>query len=219
MAKKLTAEDADRPNDPQAIFKKHLDAILPLQGELQSAQQAQSAAQGRYRAAIKAAKKDGVDDVALLEFLKLRKLEPDEVTRRFKALNEMLLWGNVPVGTQLGMFDDGKSVATTLEDAASGFSDTGPERMTDKSMVAIEADGHTAFINNVAFGDCPYPQDTIAGQKWMSGWRLAEQQAIDKAKAEAAGSDGAPAAGKKGRGKRIKAPATAPEHPDLPPAA
>lgn len=238
MAKKLTSEDADRLNDPEAIFRKHFDLILPLKTAMEKAKELHQSAQGEYRAAIKAAKSDGIEQDALLEFLRIRKEEPEDVTRRFAALNKMILWAGLPIGTQLGLEIDGRSIATRLEDGQLG-KDSGPERLTDRSLTAVAADGHEAFSNDLGVGANPYPTDSIPGQRWLSGFRLAEEQALGKAKTE--GDAGQPesdahrlererkervsakaaakAAEKPKRPRSIKPPATRPEHPDQPTAA
>jgi hypothetical protein len=210
------------PNDPEAIFKHHLALIGPLEKALDAATTARQSANGAYRAAIKAAKTSGIDTDDLLEFLRLRKKDPEEVTRRFKALNEMLLWGDVPVGTQLGIFEDGRSVATHGEDRKAADGEDAPR----KSLSEIGADAFDACKSGLPIGDNPYPTDTVEGQRWRNDWLRAEQEAVDKAREAGAPAKPAtaapPKAGKgaaKGGGKRITAPKTAVEHPDLPPAA
>jgi uncharacterized protein (UPF0335 family)/ribosome modulation factor len=173
MAEKLNADDATRPNDPESIFKQQLSIILPLQGEFERLRDDTKKAQARYRAAIKAAKSAGVNNDALLEFLRLRKEDPQEVTQRFHALNQMMMWGDLPIGSQLGLFEDGKSVATKIEDRVdgkkkTGAKDKGPAR--EKGLSAVEADGYEAGMNGKANDGGGYDDGSPAFLRWSNGW-------------------------------------------------
>lgn len=182
MARKASKEDS-RPNDPETIFRKHMGYIEPALKAFEDAKDAQKKASGTYRNALGAAKKEGVDIDALLDVLEMRRLDIEDVNRHNANVNQYARWLNIPLGFQLGLGLDGRSVATQIEDAqlAAQAEERG-EKHPSKSMVLVQSDGFDAFNNNLSVDDNPYPSDTIAGQKWISGFRLAEEQGIGKAR-------------------------------------
>lgn len=211
MTDKLSSKDASLPNDPEAVFKKHMDYIRPARSASEKATDEAKKANGVYRATLKAAQKDGVDIKILLEVLAMQRLDPADATRNVATFNTYALWLSVPIGTQLGLGLDGRSIATQIEDRLRADGVDVPEKQ--QTMTEIGAAGWEAFGNGLTPNDNPYSTATVEGQRWLNDFRRAEQDAIRKATPPSADAEAAP----KGRKPRtIKPPKTTPEHPDEP---
>lgn len=101
--------------------------------EVKKAQAEASKAQGSYRAELKAAGAAGVDSDAIIWYLRTSKRDIEDVDRETRARNKIAEIMGLPIGSQLGLFPDGESVATKVDNAkqaavANGESDN-PEEM------------------------------------------------------------------------------------------
>lgn len=136
MARKAKAstvkEDEARKNTtPEERFDEHFPIISAAKHDLEAAQKAVSSANSVYRNALKSYKKAGGDTDALIEALRLQKMEPADVDKLIAGVNWHLRALGVPVGQQLGLFPDGETVATKVDtdkiaEQGDGAFDTGP---------------------------------------------------------------------------------------------
>jgi hypothetical protein len=94
-----------------------LDA-LRHHNDKEEAMKAVRSANGNYRAVLKRAKKLGGEKtkVAIEQWIQERLMEPTDLNAWIVAKNRQWLVMQLPAGTQLGMFDSNKSIATKLED-------------------------------------------------------------------------------------------------------
>lgn len=96
------------------IWRRALTAKIALE----DAQNEVKSCNGHYRSVLKDAKKLGVDPVAIIFALNARLRDPDEVTREIQQINWMVMAAGLPIGAQLGLFSDGESVATKVDNEA-----------------------------------------------------------------------------------------------------
>lgn len=97
---------------------KHFSNCYSAFLDIEAAKKEMQSCNGFYRNELKEAAKAGISKKAIIDAIKLKSQDPEEIARDFADLNEMLVIAKVPVATkpvQLGMFDDGESVATKIE--------------------------------------------------------------------------------------------------------
>lgn len=51
--------------------------------------------------------------------------------------------------------------------------------MKPKQKKKPHDEGYEAFFSGKLTEDCPYPQDSEAGQEWQQGYERAERQTLD----------------------------------------
>lgn len=140
------AADTAPKKTPKEAFEYHYPICVAAKLEQEKAAKAASAANSAFRNAVKAAKRDGIHSDALVQVLALRKEEPDDVTLRFRSINSYARWANLPIGAQLGLFDDGETVGKKVDDdklGAAGVNGNGadgkPGDDFDKPTMSTEA--------------------------------------------------------------------------------
>lgn len=124
MARKLGAKAAKRREEraakaqpidpagvPDATIKKHVLKCSEYRAAVDKAN-------GEYRAALKAAKSDGVDPGVITWYLRTKKRELQEVDFETKQRNRVALIMKLPIGAQLGLFPDGDTVARKVDSGA-----------------------------------------------------------------------------------------------------
>lgn len=74
--------------------------------DLDRAKEAQSKASGVYRNAIKAAKQMGLNNDAILEYRRMKKMEPGDYASMMTGAVRMAKIRNLPIGTQLDLLGD-----------------------------------------------------------------------------------------------------------------
>jgi hypothetical protein len=178
MARKAKAETVKKDQEParsaEEIFKDHYPQILLAKVEAEKKDEDARKARGGYRATLKAFKKAGGNVEALTYALGLRHCDPDEITRLWTGINGYARLMNLPIGTQLGLFGEGESIATQIENeklGAAGAKDKGPERATDKTLTACRKDGAKASAAGKFATENPHEDGTPAFLAWAGGFR------------------------------------------------
>jgi ribosome modulation factor len=132
----------------------------PYKAEIKSAE-------GVFRAVLKDGKKKGVDPDDILWRLAQRSRSVEDIDKENKRRNRLAFLTNLPIGTQLGMFEDGKTtIATAIENAAKG----------DRDEVARNL-GREAGKAGKPQSTCIYAEGTPQHDAWLDGW-AAEQKAL-----------------------------------------
>jgi hypothetical protein len=130
---------------------------------------------GAYRAILKEAAKAGVNSEALAEALTvIIPQDPVQFARHVKAVNEFLVIAEYPLepGTgQYGLFADGSTVSSAVDQAKLDASDDDIETAKEKGTIA----GKTGVNKN------PYPE----GSREHTLYEVAFQDAQDELKATA----------------------------------
>lgn len=96
---------------PDATIRKHCLRAAELRTAVDKSQ-------GEYRAALKAAKSDGVDPGVITWYLRTKKRELQEVDFETRQRNRVAIVMKLPIGVQLGLFDNGKTVASIVDGEA-----------------------------------------------------------------------------------------------------
>lgn len=147
-------------------------------------------AQGSYRSALKRAKGMGIDPAFITWYLRQKKRDVSEIDRETAARNRIARIMGLPIGTQLGMFDDGRSVADHAETYHAG-DDTLPsmEAPAPASNSGVLARGKAAMAAyNVGYAA------GYAGADW-DGQDRDGDGALDPAECKKGWQDGRAAAG------------------------
>ena len=172
------------PKTPEDIFNEHFPQIKAAKMELEKAQSAASTANSTYRNYLKSFKKAGGDSDALIMALADQKLDPNDVNRKIANYNRYARLMGMPIGTQFGLFTDGQTVATKVDNGADKSPAT--ERMTDRMRTAINEDGFKAGFNGRNLDTNPYEDGSPDFLAWSAGWNEAQA-----ARAQSMGPQGA----------------------------
>ena len=168
--KETVAADAAPPRDAREVFEEQMKLIRPLYEDLEIANHARAAANSAYRTQLKAAKKAGINIDALTKALALQKREPDDVTKEFTDLNRYLAWLGIPVGTQLGLFDETRTVATAAEDFAKR------PISTEASIAKAKTEGFDAGHEAKNKAENPYEEGSPEALAWDAEWDRAQEK-------------------------------------------
>jgi ribosome modulation factor len=182
MANQATAETVTEstapPKTPKEIFDEHFPGILEASNAKDVIQKELSEASLALTKALEKFKKAGGDKDQMKEALKLRKLTPQEIDRRFRYLNSLLKFMELPIGTQLGMFDQSTTIATAIENERLAAEGKGPLPKTnglahdsEEYLRRIEKDGYVAGINGLPQTSNPCPDGSPSFLRWGKGWR------------------------------------------------
>jgi hypothetical protein len=140
----------------------------PLKDALESAQ-------GAYRAALKKWQERGVDEVAW--FLKTRKRDVQDVEAEIRRRNRILRAMSFPLGAQLGMFDDGESVATKIENDKAAAGGNGAPTITTQAMLD-EAHAAGTDAGRRGYGADVNPHQRDDGSPRQLAWEAARVAAM-----------------------------------------
>lgn len=132
-------------------------------------------AKGAYRAVLKAAKSVGIDPDHIRWWLDARKQDVKEIDRATTWRNRVARIMGLPIGTQLGLFDDGLTVAAAvdadkIEAAQSGI-------ITPSMLAAAEDAGVLAGKAGKGADQGPYndPAAPVA-IRWEKGRQLGQAE-------------------------------------------
>lgn len=160
MAKALTDKAS---NVSDGTIKQHIREVTTLK-------EAAESAHGEYRAALKAAKADGVDTKELTEALKARKREPEDVVRSLHTRIRYLALVNIPVH-QMDLFGGAASIGP----AVVADEDLNEEDAEHARWEAQEV-GHKAGLDGDVKENNPHPPGTFRNQAWFGGWKTGQEQ-------------------------------------------
>lgn len=108
-------------------------------------------------------------------YLEARRREPEDIDNETRRRNRIAKFMNLPIGTQLGLLDDGDSVASAIEKSAD------KPKFEDDSGYRAAFDGKSDFDN-------PFEDGSPAFLKWSADFQrgmldCAKQRYGDKKKA------------------------------------
>jgi hypothetical protein len=178
---KTIQEDAKPPQSREQIFADHFPRIVEAKKEADRQTEKSRKANSSYRSMLKAYKTAGGDVDSMVAGLALSKLEPEEIDRQFRETNWTLKMMGIPVGTQLGLFDDGKSVATHLEDAklkANGtHNGNGHAKIVTRDQLrGAKAKGRIAGKAGKFPTDNPHEDGSPLFLAWAAGWQIEQEK-------------------------------------------
>lgn len=189
MAGKLGRASAKKEPKPRASRKKVITAApqvtddqikslvgecVDLEAEYQKALTAANAKKATYRAKLKEFKKaTGLATETATKYIALAKRDPQEVTREFDELNRIMRLMGLPVGTQLGLFGDGESVATKVDNDKQAEAD----EMSDMEQKAAHA-GYDAGERGVPDTKNPHAEGARLHEIWADNWGKAQHKKL-----------------------------------------
>lgn len=97
---------------------KHYQIVLAAKLDEERAAESLKSARGILGAKIKDAQAAGVNVKAMKVVLGWRKRETSELDQEIRSINRIAFIANLPIGAQLGLFENGESVAKALDDKA-----------------------------------------------------------------------------------------------------
>ncbi len=138
-------------------------------------------ANGAFRAILKAADKSGVPKAALLWRLSKRNEDVEEIDRNTAWCNRLARLTNLPIGTQLGLFEGGGSVAAEIERKLIASHDAGPAApispaaakngaYTTEELIAASWEGEKAAQAGQPKTTNPHEFGTPLADRWNIGW-------------------------------------------------
>lgn len=151
------------------VYERALKAKLAAEKAVKDAEPYKAeikSAEGVFRAVLKDGKKKGVDPDDILWRLAQRARSPEEIDKETKRRNRLAFLTGLPIGTQLGIFEHGDTIATAIENAAQG----------DPAEVALNL-GREAGKAGKPQSTCPYAEGTPQHESWLDGW-AAEQKKL-----------------------------------------
>lgn len=179
------SENAELAQSDEALHSQLREIKLLNDDRLEKAKAA-SGANARYRSAIKVALKIGAsigltsEDVVWWVGAEDRDpAEIDAETRRRNKLAELMA---LPIGTQLGLLDNGDSVATKVEDRRMATADPGMGNTVDEARIG----GRKSYDLGMDEADNPYKgiPDDLRFAAWNEG-RAERRGEVAKAAGEA----------------------------------
>lgn len=161
-------ENAEMAQSDEAL-QSQLREILALKKDKDEKATAHSGANARYRSAIKVAKKIGaglgLTTEDIVWSVQAIEREPDEIDAETRRRNKLAQLMALPIGTQLGMFEDGTSVATRVEDAKMATGDPTMEGTEQEARIG----GRKSYDLGMEEKDNPYPADDARHAAWNEG--------------------------------------------------
>lgn len=157
MAKRAKEAAADPTHnmsteEKDARRKELLEHLIANDNDLAAAQAKVKGVMGSRKALLKDLQKFDVSRDDALWYLSARKRDVEEIDRETRARNRIAKLMQLPIGAQLGLFEDGDSVAATVDKGD-------PEQM-----------GHDAALAGKTTDDNPFEDGSPDFLKWTVGF-------------------------------------------------
>lgn len=168
MARKAKEAAADPTHnmsaeEKEARRKELLEHLIANDNELAQNQAKVKGTMASRKALLEDLKKFDIDKKDALWYLAARKRDPEEIDRETKSRNRIARLMQLPIGAQLGLFEDGDSVAKVIDSGD-------PEQM-----------GYDAAMNHKSPDDCPFEDGSPEFLKWQAGHGKGLEAAAKKA--------------------------------------
>lgn len=155
------------PNLTPEAFLQHYRVIGDAKRVMDRVQDELKSARGIYRSALKAAKKQGVNQAMLIEAMRIKTIADEaEEAMHFRDLGRYLRYLNSPLGAQFGLFDDGQ-----VEVSADARAQHDEWEANDQGYRAAQAG--TPIDQN------PWPPGSEIAQVWSLGWKRGKKVVDD----------------------------------------
>lgn len=124
---------------------------------------------GRFRAHMKLCKKNGLTPTNVRWWLDTKIREIEDVNTEIVERNRIARVMEFPIGRQLGLFDDGVTVATAIDEDKIKLGESGGAGETDTLAVAYHL-GHEAGMAGKTYAECKYTEGTPHYAEWLKAW-------------------------------------------------
>jgi ribosome modulation factor len=159
------------PDELAAKKKECLEAAVLLEKEMDEAKKAVKSVSGKINANKKAFKKLGGEKSDYDWYLDTRKRDTDDVDAETRRRNEIAVLMGLPIGTQLGLFADGQTVATAIENDDPKPAEDAPNP---------KREGYDAAMSGKSELDCPYKRGDGRRNYWLMGHKEGLKDNITK---------------------------------------
>lgn len=133
---------------------------------------------GRFRAHMKLCKNNGIKPTNVRWWLDTKIREIEDVNTEIVERNRIARVMKLPIGKQLGLFDDGVTVATAIDEDKLQQQEPAAEE-TDTLAVAYHR-GHETGMAGKTYAECRYTEGTPHYQEWMKAWDDAQFELASK---------------------------------------
>jgi len=171
-AVEAAAAEAAKPaasNVPDEVLERHLDTVRNARAAHREARDAAAEANGVYRAALKAAKRDGIPVDAMTDAVKLMEGDALELKARSQMVRRILVVAKSPLAhlyaTQPDLFDEADR-ARSAHATGSG----------DQAWTEGRRDG----MEGRSLSFCPYAEDTAERVAYTAGWHAGQEELLHK---------------------------------------
>lgn len=141
-----------------------------IDAEIAALREDRASKNGAYRNVLKSAEKAGIPAAAIRWRLEQRTLDIDDINRHIAWCNRIAFLTRLPIGTQLGLFEDGQTVAAKLDAAAAKGEGDPAGMLTVSQLVAASDEGEKARADGKLRIDNPYEFGTPLSDRWFQGW-------------------------------------------------
>jgi ribosome modulation factor len=167
--RKRPAQVAAPSNVTDETIQLHCGRAYANYREFQRKKADMDTARGVYRAGLKAAKDAGLEPEVITWYIDQLKREPEDIDRETRLRNRYAKVMGLPIGTQLGMFDEETqtTVATVIDEA----------QIADATGIDLEQAGRLgreAGRLGKPWDTCPFAEDTDQRNAWMKAWDEAQ---------------------------------------------
>ncbi len=146
------------------MMREAMDRLIEADKAAKAAKKPSNSKTSGYRSIFKeAVKTTGFSNDAVSWFIENRERSPEDIDAETRDRNRVAKFMNMPIGGQLGLLEDGSSVADMTE----------RDRMKDSDpqiLAACEAQGMEAGEGATNFNTNPYPEGSKRAGKWGKGW-------------------------------------------------
>lgn len=162
--------DAIGSNVTDSAIKSHLVTASSLKADVDSAM-------GAFRAQVKKCKEIGLDPADVSWYLSTKKREPEDVDAETRRRNRIAQVMRLPLGTQLGLFNDGKgkpqTVATRIENDEGVKERTvaATRRTSMEALDKAQEQGKIAGDMDLTRGGNPHEEGSPEFIRWDYGWQ------------------------------------------------
>lgn len=134
---------------------------------------------GRFRAHMKLCKQNGLRPTNVRWWLDTKRREIEDVNTEIVERNRIARVMELPIGKQLGLFDDGVTVATAIDEDKIQQMPVPPGEVTDTLAVAYHL-GHEAGMAGKTYAACKYTEGAPHYDEWMKAWDDAQFELASK---------------------------------------
>lgn len=151
-------------NVTDETIRLHTDAIVAADRDVRLARE-------KLKAKKEAAKEAGVTLSDVTWFMRAKDRDVRDIDAETRRRNRLAKIMNLPLGTQLGLFEDGKSVASKIEDDKIAATAARAKIPTLADLQAAREAGDKAGREGKS--DNPHPEGSPLGLNWEEGRRAA----------------------------------------------
>jgi len=165
MAARVQQAGERRSNLTADTFLYHLKLAEKNKADADEKHKTWKAADGVYRAGLKAADEDGVNQKVLLKIMKRRKGDQDQFDLDLRDEINYANWAGCPITPEV--------LGTEAED---GPSEEAQEELDEHDW---DAAGYSAGLASHSLESCPYDPGSEAAQVWSLGWKRGQQKLLE----------------------------------------